>query len=54
MAGCGLCLLREDAPFPFGVPTPYNDAVMQLVARIERGECAPGIGNLAAAKQLAG
>lgn len=29
-----------------GVPTPYNDAVMTLVGRIERGECVPGLAHL--------
>jgi 2-dehydropantoate 2-reductase len=36
-----------------GVPTPYNDAVMQLVARIGRGECMPVPENLNLLQQLA-
>lgn len=31
-----------------GVPTPFNEAVLELVRRIERGECAPGLAHLAA------
>ena len=36
-----------------GVPTPFNNAVMELVARIERGECRPAPENLDAILQLA-
>jgi 2-dehydropantoate 2-reductase len=36
------------------VPTPFNNAVLQLVARIERGECKPALENLATIQQLAG
>jgi len=35
-----------------GVPTPYNDAIMMLVNRIERGELAPQIGNLELVSRL--
>jgi 2-dehydropantoate 2-reductase len=36
-----------------GIPTPFNHAVMQLVSRIERGECRPALENLDAILQLA-
>ena len=36
-----------------GVPTPFNRAVMRLVAQIERGECSPAPENIGAILQLA-
>ena len=36
-----------------GVATPYNEAVLELVRRIESGDCAPRLGNLEAIRMLA-
>ena len=36
------------------VPTPANDAVMQVIARIERGELEPGRANLVVVEKIMG